>query len=111
MTVGILDIGNLISNNVLIIVLLTTGGCIFLLWYAYRAFKSAFSSLSYIDIHEGKWGAPTIKKDSPGYFSDSLVEYIRLFGYGRVMIGGIGGILSYRQKINFLIGPLFMLCI
>lgn len=106
MSLGILGLGSVVSNNVwLSIGLALVGGC-FLVWYGSQSLYKAVKSTSFLEVstQEASHLSPkaailaalSITLLNPHVYLDTLV-----------LIGGIAGSLPFNEKIQFLLGALF----
>ncbi|KGQ37859.1 LysE/ArgO family amino acid transporter [Gallibacterium genomosp. 1] len=103
-TLGVLGLGTFISNNNVASVTLAFIGAGFLLIYGLRAWRSAYSSNTGLQLQAGENSASLAKTIlltlsvtllNPHVYIDTVV-----------IIGGIGGTLVWQEKIAFLIGGL-----
>ncbi|QIQ22030.1 LysE/ArgO family amino acid transporter [Zophobihabitans entericus] len=110
-SIGVLGVGGIISQSTIATIVLACGGAIFLLWYGFNAFKSAYKGNSFIDLSDKDLRNKTplakiilatlaITLLNPHVYLDTVV-----------IIGGIAGTLSFEQKASFLIGAASASCI
>lgn len=104
MTLGVLGLGSLIAQSPLASLLLAIIGALFLLTYGSRSFVSAYRGTSQLlAMQDGQKGS--LKKSVMITLAITLLNphvYIDTV----VIVGGIGGTLSFDEKMQFLLGAL-----
>lgn len=104
MTLGVLGLGSLIAQSPLASLLLAIVGALFLLTYGSRSFVSAYRGTSQLlAMQDGQKGS--LKKAVMITLAITLLNphvYIDTV----VIVGGIGGTLSFDEKMQFLFGAL-----
>lgn len=104
MGVGILGLGSLIAQSPISSLILALIGAIFLFTYGSRSFIAAYHGSSQLLMQQDKTKS-SLKKAVLVTLAITLLNphvYIDTV----VIVGGIGGTLSFEQKIQFLIGAL-----
>lgn len=104
MTLGVLGLGSLISQSPLFSFGLALFGAIFLLSYGSRSFISAYRGTSQL-LAGGQTPKASLKKAVMVTLAITLLNphvYIDTV----VIVGGIGGTLTFEEKIAFLLGAL-----
>lgn len=103
MTLGVLGLGSLIAQSPISSLILAIIGAIFLFTYGSRSFIAAYRGTGQLLTEQG--GGLSLKKAIAITLAITLLNphvYIDTV----VIVGGIGGTLTYEQKIQFLIGAL-----
>ncbi|WP_373778294.1 LysE/ArgO family amino acid transporter [Glaesserella sp.] len=104
MTIGVLGLGSLISQSPLASLLLALVGAVFLFTYGSRSFMSAYRGTSQL-LSQQTAPKGSLKKTILITLAITLLNphvYIDTV----VIIGGIGGTLTFEQKMQFLAGAL-----
>ncbi|WP_373767474.1 LysE/ArgO family amino acid transporter [Glaesserella sp.] len=104
MSIGVLGLGSLIAQSPLASMLLALLGAVFLLTYGSRSFISAYRGTSQL-LAKQEQSKSALKKVIMITLAITLLNphvYIDTV----VIVGGIGGTLSFDGKIHFLIGAL-----
>ncbi|HGU7511716.1 LysE/ArgO family amino acid transporter [Escherichia coli] len=104
MCVGVLGVGRLINDNVVLINSLTIAGIMFLLWYGSKSLKSAYNGESLLISGEASKKTTNIKIIlttlsfsllNPNVWIDTVA-----------IVGGVSSTIDASQKINYLAGAL-----
>ncbi|MBI0029640.1 amino acid transporter [Gilliamella sp. B14384G15] len=103
MSIGILGVGTFISTNPLITNILAILGALFLLWYGFKAFKSAIKGTSSMQVQSQNSNDNSLVKVILATLAITLLNP-HVYLDTVVIVGGIAGTLSSEQKIAFLIG-------
>ena len=103
MSIGILGVGTFISTNPLITNILAILGALFLLWYGFKAFKSAIKGTSSMQVQSQDSNDNSLVKVILATLAITLLNP-HVYLDTVVIVGGIAGTLSSEQKIAFLIG-------
>lgn len=103
MSIGILGVGTFISTNPLITNILAILGALFLLWYGFKAFKSAIKGTSSMQVQSQNSNDNSLVKVILATLAITLLNP-HVYLDTVVIVGGIAGTLSNEQKIAFLIG-------
>lgn len=109
MGLGILGLGSLIAQSPLVSLLLALIGAIFLFTYGSRSFISAYRGTTQL-LTDPNTQQSSLKKAILVTLAITLLNphvYIDTV----VIVGGIGGTLSFEQKIQFLTGALLCSCL
>lgn len=104
MGIGVLGLGTLISQSPLISLILAIVGAVFLFTYGSRSFISAYRGTTQLLAEQNNLNT-NLKKTVLITLAITLLNphvYIDTV----VIVGGIGGTLSFEQKIGFLSGAL-----
>lgn len=104
MGVGVLGLGSLIAQSPISSLILALIGAIFLFTYGSRSFIAAYHGSSQLLMQQDKTKS-SLKKAVLVTLAITLLNphvYIDTV----VIVGGIGGTLSFEQKVQFLIGAL-----
>ncbi|MFW9298657.1 LysE/ArgO family amino acid transporter [Glaesserella parasuis] len=104
MSIGVLGLGSLISQSPTASLLLALFGAIFLFTYGSRSFITAYQGSSQLLAQQGQ-AKSSLKKVIAITLAITLLNphvYIDTV----VIVGGIGGTLSFTEKIHFLLGAL-----
>lgn len=104
MGIGVLGLGTLISQSPLISLILALVGAVFLFTYGSRSFISAYRGTTQLLAEQNNLNT-NLKKTVLITLAITLLNphvYIDTV----VIVGGIGGTLSFEQKIGFLSGAL-----
>lgn len=104
MGVGVLGLGSLIAQSAISSLILALIGAIFLFTYGSRSFIAAYHGSSQLLMQQDKTKS-SLKKAVLVTLAITLLNphvYIDTV----VIVGGIGGTLSFEQKVQFLIGAL-----
>ena len=104
MGVGVLGLGSLIAQSPISSLILALIGALFLFTYGSRSFIAAYHGSSQLLMQQDKTKS-SLKKAVLVTLAITLLNphvYIDTV----VIVGGIGGTLSFEQKIQFLIGAL-----
>lgn len=103
MTLGVLGLGSIIAQSPISSFMLAIIGAIFLFTYGSRSFIAAYRATGQLLSEQG--GSLSLKKAVMITLAITLLNphvYIDTV----VIVGGIGGTLTFDQKIQFLIGAL-----
>ena len=103
MSIGILGVGTFISTNPLITNVLAILGALFLIWYGFKAFKSAIKGTSSMQVQSQDSNDSNLVKVILATLAITLLNP-HVYLDTVVIVGGIAGTLSSEQKIVFLIG-------
>ena len=103
MSIGILGVGTFISTNPLITNILAILGALFLIWYGFKAFKSAIKGTSSMQVQSQDSNDNSLVKVILATLAITLLNP-HVYLDTVVIVGGIAGTLSSEQKIAFLIG-------
>ncbi|ENW9131296.1 LysE/ArgO family amino acid transporter [Escherichia coli] len=104
MCFGVLGVGKLINDNIILINLLTIAGILFLLWYGIKSLKSAYNGESLFVSGDEPQKATTLKIIittlsfsllNPNVWIDTVA-----------IVGGVSSTIDASQKINYLAGAL-----
>ncbi|ACL32300.1 LysE/ArgO family amino acid transporter [Glaesserella parasuis] len=104
MSIGVLGLGSLISQSPTASLFLALFGAIFLFTYGSRSFITAYQGSSQLLAQQGQ-AKSSLKKVIAITLAITLLNphvYIDTV----VIVGGIGGTLSFTEKIHFLLGAL-----
>lgn len=103
MTLGVLGLGSIIAQSPISSLILAIIGAVFLFTYGSRSFITAYRGTGKLLAEQG--GGISLKKAVMVTLAITLLNphvYIDTV----VIVGGIGGTLTFEQKIYFLIGAL-----
>lgn len=103
MTLGVLGLGSIIAQSPISSLILAIIGAVFLFTYGSRSFLAAYRGTGKLLAEQG--GGISLKKAVMITLAITLLNphvYIDTV----VIVGGIGGTLTFDQKIHFLIGAL-----
>lgn len=103
MTLGVLGLGSIIAQSPISSLILAIIGAVFLFTYGSRSFITAYRGTEKLLAEQG--GGISLKKAVMVTLAITLLNphvYIDTV----VIVGGIGGTLTFEQKIYFLIGAL-----
>lgn len=105
MTIGVMGLGSIISSSLILTLVISSLGTIFLLWYAFHSFSSAFKSTNVLDENSVKIETESVKT---AIFSTLAITLLNPHVYldTVVVVGGIAGTMSPSSKIEFLAGAL-----
>ena len=103
MSIGILGVGTFISTNPLITNILAILGALFLLWYGFKAFKSAIKGTSSMQVQSQDSNDNSLVKVILATLAITLLNP-HVYLDTVVIVGGIAGTLNSEQKMAFLIG-------
>ncbi|OOR99993.1 amino acid transporter [Haemophilus paracuniculus] len=104
MTLGVLGLGTLIAQSPVASFALAVFGAMFLFTYGSRSFLSAYRGSSQLTAKQGEQGANLKKAVAVALAITLLNPHVYIDTV--VIVGGIGGTLTFEQKIQFLIGAL-----
>lgn len=104
MSIGVLGFGSLISKSKYATLGLALVGSLFLFWYGFCAFRSAYQGVDALQINGESTGITLGKTISTTLALTLLNPHLYLDTV--VLIGGIAGALNASQKYHFLIGSL-----
>ena len=103
MSIGILGVGTFISNNPFITNILAILGALFLIWYGFKAFKSAIKGTSSMQVQSQDSNNNSLVKVILATLAITLLNP-HVYLDTVVIVGGIAGTLNSEQKMAFLIG-------
>ena len=103
MSIGILGVGTFISNNPFITNILAILGALFLIWYGFKAFKSAIKGTSSMQVKSQDSNNNSLVKVILATLAITLLNP-HVYLDTVVIVGGIAGTLNSEQKMAFLIG-------
>ena len=103
MSIGILGVGTFISNNPFITNILAILGALFLIWYGFKAFKSAIKGTSSMQVQSQDSNNNSLGKVILATLAITLLNP-HVYLDTVVIVGGIAGTLNSEQKMAFLIG-------
>ena len=107
MSIGILGVGTFISSNPLITNILAILGALFLIWYGFKAFKSAIKGTSSMQVQSQDSNDNSLVKVILATLAITLLNP-HVYLDTVVIVGGNAGTLSSEQKIAFLIGAVYV---
>ncbi|WLS91133.1 LysE/ArgO family amino acid transporter [Gilliamella apicola] len=103
MSIGILEVGTFISNNPFITNILAILGALFLIWYGFKAFKSAIKGTSSMQVQSQDSNNNSLVKVILATLAITLLNP-HVYLDTVVIVGGIAGTLNSEQKMAFLTG-------
>lgn len=103
MSIGILGVGTFISNNPFITNILAILGALFLIWYGFKAFKSAIKGTSSMQVQSQDSNNNSLVKVILATLAITLLNP-HVYLDTVVIVGGIAGTLNSEQKMAFLTG-------
>lgn len=103
MSIGILGVGTFISNNPFITNILAILGALFLIWYGFKAFKSAIKGTSSMQVKSQDSNNNSLVKVILATLAITLLNP-HVYLDTVVIVGGIASTLNSEQKMAFLIG-------
>lgn len=103
MSIGILGVGTFISNNPFITNILAILGALFLIWYGFKAFKSAIKGTSSMQVQSQDSNNNSLVKVILATLAITLLNP-HVYLDTVVIVGSIAGTLNSEQKMAFLIG-------
>lgn len=103
MSIGILGVGTFISSNSYITNILAILGALFLIWYGFKAFKSAIKGTSSMQVQSQDSNNNSLVKVILATLAITLLNP-HVYLDTVVIVGGIAGTLNSEQKMAFLIG-------
>ncbi|EMY0378473.1 LysE family transporter [Salmonella enterica] len=104
MCIGVLGVGKIINDNIILINILAILGVLFLLWYGVRSLKSAYYGESLL-ISDGDIAKTTTLKIIITTISFSLLNP-NVWIDTVAIVGGVSSTIDASQKINYLAGAL-----
>jgi len=103
MSIGILGVGTFISSNPFITNILAILGALFLIWYGFKAFKSAIKGTSSMQVQSQDSNNNSLVKVILATLAITLLNP-HVYLDTVVIVGGIAGTLNSEQKMAFLTG-------
>ncbi len=103
MTIGVLGLGTLINASRWLTLALALLGALFLLWYGYRSFRSAFTSTTHLGDTDAQAAQNSLKSVLLATLAVTLLNP-HVYLDTVVIIGGVAGTLTAQQKLHFLAG-------
>lgn len=108
MTLGVLGLGSMIATNQTASTILSILGAIFLIWYGWRSFRSAFQAQhDSINVQTHATFSGSLKKTIATTFAITLLNP-HVYLDALVLIGGVSSSLQSHEKTWFLLGALSM---
>lgn len=104
MGLGVFGLGSLLATNAFLGGTLALLGAVFLLVYGGLSFKNALSSSDVLDLDDSK-AKPSLKATIVATLAITLLNP-HVYLDTVVIVGGIAGVMSFEQKLQFLFGAL-----
>lgn len=105
LSLGVLGLGSLIGQNKIATLSLAIFGAVFLLWYGFRSFRSAYQGGANLSV-DGTHSQATLKQTIATTLALTLLNP-HVYLDTLVLVGSIASPLATTEKYQFLIGAVF----
>ena len=105
MSAGVLGLGSLISANRMATFGLALVGALFLFWYGFKAFRSAYQGTGYLEAAAGNAVKTSLQTVLMATLAITLLNP-HVYLDTVVVLGGVAGTLAASEKLPFLLGAI-----